>query len=397
MTSRVFAVIAMIGVTLLPALCLRADSPMLHSLTLPPGFTITLYTSEVKNARGMALGEKGTLFVGSRKEGRVYAVVDENGDQKADRVYTVAKGLELPVGVAFRNGALYVSAVDRILRFDEIEQHLNDPPKPVVVTDRLPSDKHHGWKYLAFGPDGKLYVAVGVPCNICEVDFTRHGHIARMNPDGSGYEVVARGIRNSVGFDWDPTNKQLWFTDNGRDWMGDDQPPDELNYAPKDGLHFGYPHCHGNAISDPEFGKDHPCSDFRAPMLELGPHVAALGMRDRCFPRNISAVSSLPNMARGTAARRSAIASHSRRRAKMAVGATPRLPKGGSKASRRGDGRWTFSRCRTDPCWSPMMKRASSIGLHITTLRHRRNKDGARSPLVAGWTRQEGSYPRGLK
>ena len=279
MTSRVFAVIAMIGVTLLPALCLRADSPMLHSLTLPPGFTITLYTSEVKNARGMALGEKGTLFVGSRKEGRVYAVVDENGDQKADRVYTVAKGLELPVGVAFRNGALYVSAVDRILRFDEIEQHLNDPPKPVVVTDRLPSDKHHGWKYLAFGPDGKLYVAVGVPCNICEVDFTRHGHIARMNPDGSGYEVVARGIRNSVGFDWDPTNKQLWFTDNGRDWMGDDQPPDELNYAPKDGLHFGYPHCHGNAISDPEFGKDHPCSDFRAPMLELGPHVAALGMR----------------------------------------------------------------------------------------------------------------------
>jgi glucose/arabinose dehydrogenase len=279
MTSRVFAVIAMIGVTLLPALCLRADSPMLHSLTLPPGFTITLYTSEVKNARGMALGEKGTLFVGSRKEGRVYAVVDENGDQKADRVYTVAKGLELPVGVAFRNGALYVSAVDRILRFDEIEQHLNDPPKPVVVTDRLPSDKHHGWKYLAFGPDGRLYVAVGVPCNICEVDFTRHGHIARMNPDGSGYEVVARGIRNSVGFDWDPTNKQLWFTDNGRDWMGDDQPPDELNHAPKDGLHFGYPHCHGNAISDPEFGKDHPCSDFRAPVLELGPHVAALGMR----------------------------------------------------------------------------------------------------------------------
>ena len=279
MTSRVLAVVAMIGVTLLPALCLRADSLMLHSLTLPPGFTITLYTSDVKNARGMALGEKGTLFVGSRKEGRVYAVVDENGDQKADRVYTIATGLELPIGVAFRNGALYVSAIDRILRFDEIENHLNDPPKPVVVTDRLPSDKHHGWKYLAFGPDGKLYVAVGVPCNICEVDFARHGHIARMNPDGSGYEVVARGIRNSVGFDWDPSNKQLWFTDNGRDWMGDDQPPDELNHAPKDGLHFGYPHCHGRAISDPEFGKEHPCSDFRAPVLELGPHVAALGMR----------------------------------------------------------------------------------------------------------------------
>ena len=279
MTSRVFALIAMILVTFLYAQCLRADSIAWHSLKLPPGFSITPYTSDVKNARGMALGEKGTLFVGSKREGRVYAVVDDDGDHRADRVYTLAKGLEMPVGVAYRNGSLYVSAVNRILRYDDIESHLSDPPAPAVVTDRLPEDKHHGWKYVAFGPDGKLYVAVGVPCNICEVDFDRYGHIARMNPDGSGYEVVARGIRNSVGFDWDPSNKQLWFTDNGRDWMGDDQPPDELNQAPSDGLHFGYPYCHGIALPDPEFGKQRPCSAFRAPVLELGPHVAALGMR----------------------------------------------------------------------------------------------------------------------
>ena len=184
-----------------------------------------------------------------------------------------------------------MSAVDRILRYDEIEKHLSDPPAPVVITDQLPKDMHHGWKYLAFGPDGKLYVAVGVPCNICEPDFARYGHIARMNPDGSGYEVVARGIRNSVGFDWDPSNKQLWFTDNGRDWLGDDQPPDELNHASSDGLHFGYPYCHGNAIADPEFGKQRPCSAFRAPALELGPHVASLGMRfysGSMFPPEIS-------------------------------------------------------------------------------------------------------------
>ena len=279
MTIRVCALIGAVFAMVLDAQCLRASSLSLENIKLPPGFSITVYATGVTNARGMVLGENGTLFVGSRKEGRVYAVVDENGDYKADRVFTIDKDLAMPVGVAFRNGALYVSAVSRILRYDDIEQLLKDPPEPIVITDRLPKDTHHGWKYLAFGPDGKLYVAVGVPCNICAADFNRYGHIARMNPDGSGYEVVAYGIRNSVGFDWDPSNKQLWFTDNGRDWMGDDQPPDELNHAPKDGLHFGYPHCHGKAIVDPEFGKDHSCSNFRAPALELGAHVASLGMR----------------------------------------------------------------------------------------------------------------------
>ncbi|HEY7128728.1 MAG TPA: sorbosone dehydrogenase family protein [Nitrospira sp.] len=279
MMLRLCTFMAAIVVMVLHAQCLRAGPLPIDNLKLPPGFSVTLFASGVTNARGMALGQKGTVFVGSRKEGRVYALVDENGDHKADKIYTLAKGLDLPVGVAYRNGSLYVSAVDRILRFDDIENHLKDPPKPVVIVDKLPSDKHHGWKYLAFGPDGKLYVAVGVPCNICQVDYARHGHIARMNPDGSGYEVVARGIRNSVGFDWNPSTKQLWFTDNGRDYLGDDQPPDELNHAPKDGLHFGYPYCHGKDISDPEFGKEHECSEFRAPAVELGPHVASLGMR----------------------------------------------------------------------------------------------------------------------
>jgi glucose/arabinose dehydrogenase len=194
-------------------------------------------------------------------------------------VLTLASGLALPVGVAFHGGALYVSAVDRVLRFDDVESHLNDPPKPVVVTDRLPKDRHHGWKFIAFGPDGKLYVPVGAPCNICEPNPDRYANIMRMNADGSELETFARGVRNTVGFDWDPRTRELWFTDNGRDWLGDDSPPDELNHAPKAGMHFGFPYCHGGTISDPEFGRRRPCGDFTPPAQNLGPHVAALGMR----------------------------------------------------------------------------------------------------------------------
>jgi glucose/arabinose dehydrogenase len=148
-----------------------------------------------------------------------------------------------------------------------------------VVTDRLPKDRHHGWKFIAFGPDGKLYVPVGAPCNICEPDADRYANIMRMNADGSGLETFARGVRNTVGFDWDPRSRDMWFTDNGRDWMGDDSPPDELNHAPRAGMHFGFPYCHGGTISDPEFGRRRPCSDFTPPAQNLGPHVAALGMR----------------------------------------------------------------------------------------------------------------------
>ena len=256
-----------------------AASLPLDTIKLPPGFAITVYADNVPSARGMTLGQNGTLFVGTKDKGDVYAVVDKNGDQRADEVLRIARGLQNPVGVAYRNGALYVSAVDRILRFDEIEQRLTNPPSPVTITDAFPKETHHGWKFIAFGPDGKLYVPVGAPCNICEPDPDRYALISRINTDGSGYEIVARGVRNSVGFDWDPTTHDLWFTDNGRDYLGDNQPPDELNHASKPGLHFGYPYCHGGTIPDPEYGSKRACREFTAPAVTLGPHVASLGMR----------------------------------------------------------------------------------------------------------------------
>jgi glucose/arabinose dehydrogenase len=249
------------------------------TIKLPGGFAIEV-VARVPNARAMTWGAAGTLFVGSSSEGKVYAVTfPPAGSKDAARVQVIATGLRAPGGVAFRGSALYVSAVSRILRFDDIEAHLADPPKPVVITDRLPSDGHHGLKFIAFGPDGKLYVNVGVPCNICEADPDRYGIIARMNPDGSALDIYVRGLRNSVGFDWDPRTKEFWFTDNGRDNLGDDVPPDTLNRATRAGLRFGYPYCHGGTIPDPEFGRKHACSEFVAPAQNLGPHVASLGMR----------------------------------------------------------------------------------------------------------------------
>jgi len=258
-----------------PSLAQPSTLP-LESIKLPPGFSIEL-VARVENAREMALGAKGTLFVGSMQAGKVHAVRFKTGS--APEVLTIASGLRLPVGVAFKDGALYISAIDRVLRLDDIENRLDSPPAPVVVNNKFPSDSHHGWKFIAFGPDGKLYVPVGAPCNICEPDPDRYANIMRMNQDGSGLEVYARGVRNSVGFDWDPANGELWFTDNGRDLLDDDSPPDELNHAPKPGMHFGYPYCHGGTISDPEYGQRRPCRDFTAPEQNLGPHVASLGMR----------------------------------------------------------------------------------------------------------------------
>ncbi len=256
-----------------------AQSVQLDKIKLPPGFEIKIYASGVKGARSMALSPKQTLFVGTRGEGKVYAVVDRNKDNNADEVITLAEGLNVPNGVAFRNGSLYVAEIDRVLRFDNIETRLYDPPAPLVVNDKFPKDGHHGWKFIRFGLDGKLYVPVGAPCNICEPDGNRYAVIMRMNPDGSRLEPFARGIRNSVGFDWHPETKELWFTDNGRDWLGDDLPPDELNRVPRSGMHFGYPYCHGGDIADPEYGHKRKCSEFVPPVVKLGPHVAALGMR----------------------------------------------------------------------------------------------------------------------
>ena len=251
----------------------------LDKISLPPGFKISVYAGDVPGARSMTLSPNGTLFVGTRTLGAVYALVDRDRDNTAEEVITLVRGLNMPNGVAFRGGALYVAEVNRVLRYDNIEAALNDPPKPVVVNDTFPTDRRHGWKFIRFGPDGKLYVPVGAPCNICEPVEGRYAGIFRMEPDGTGLEPFARGVRNSVGFDWHPVTKELWFTDNGRDWMGDDMPPDELNHAPRKGLHFGFPYCHGRSVPDPEFGKKSKCEAFTPPARELGPHVASLGMR----------------------------------------------------------------------------------------------------------------------
>ncbi len=249
------------------------------NLQVPPGFSIQIYATNVPGARSLALGAGGTVFVGTRKEGKVYALRDQNNDGKVDQVFTIASGLNQPNGVAFRNGSLYVAEVSRILRFDNIENQLSSPPKPIVVRSDFPTEGHHGWKFIAFGPDGKLYVPVGAPCNNCESSDPRFASITRMNPDGSGFEIFAQGIRNTVGFDWHPKTHELWFTDNGRDWMGNDLPPDELNRSNTPGMHFGYPYCHAGDFSDPEFGSKRKCSEFVLPVAKLGPHVAALGMR----------------------------------------------------------------------------------------------------------------------
>ena len=250
----------------------------LDKIKLPQGFSISVY-AEVKNARSLCLSSNGTLFVGNRNGNKVYAVVDENKDGIADKVYVVAKGLNTPNGVAFKDGSLYIACISTIFRLDSIESHLSNPPKPKVVYDQYPTDGHHGWKFIAFGPDGKLYVPVGAPCNICEPKNPVYASITRINTDGTGMEVFASGIRNTVGFDWHPVTKELWFTDNGRDNMGDNVPEDELNRAPQKGMHFGFPYCQQGNILDPEFGKGKNCSDYIAPVKTLGPHVAALGMR----------------------------------------------------------------------------------------------------------------------
>jgi glucose/arabinose dehydrogenase len=276
--------------SLLTALCLLvsawwcapalAAAPDLRTLRLPPGFQIEVLTDAVPTARQMALGSfkdgKGVLYVGSMGEGKVFAVEMDQG--RATAVHTIASGLQMPVGVAWRDGQLFVSAVSKILRFDGIDGRLRNPPAPITVTSGFPTETHHGWKFIAFGPDGLLYVPVGAPCNICEPN-ARYANIQRMKPDGSGLETVATGVRNSVGFDWSPRDRSLWFTDNGRDMLGDDVPSDELNHVERSGQHFGYPYCHQGDTPDPEFGSKRPCTEFTAPVVKLGAHVAALGMR----------------------------------------------------------------------------------------------------------------------
>jgi glucose/arabinose dehydrogenase len=248
-------------------------------IKLPPGFYIETYSADVPGARSMRLSENGILFVGTRPQGKVYALVDSNNDKKADEVVTIISGLNSPNGIAIKDGDLYVAEINRILRFRDIENNFRNNPEYEIVFDGYPEDKHHGWKFIGFGPDDRLYVPVGAPCNVCFRDEEVYSSITRLNEDKTSFEVFAHGVRNTVGFDWHPETNELWFTDNGRDMMGDDIPPDELNYAPEAGMHFGFPFIHGNDILDPQYGEGKNPDDYTKPVQNLGPHVAALGMR----------------------------------------------------------------------------------------------------------------------
>ena len=281
------ACLAILGATL-SCTSSEADAEAnLGTIKLPPGFTISIYATGLENPRSLTLGDNGTVFVGSRKTNKVYAVVDRDNDHKADAVHIImdtdtapdGARLRMPCGVAFRDGSLYVAAISHILRFDHIETRLNFPPKPVIVTADYPKAAHHGWKFIAFGPDGKLYVPVGSPCNVCERDEEIFGTITRINADGSGREIIARGIRHTVGFDWHPETGELWFTDNGGDGLGDDFPGDELNRISEVGQHFGFPYVHQGDTLDRRFGQGRSVAEFTPPTQVLGPHVAALGMR----------------------------------------------------------------------------------------------------------------------
>ncbi len=261
----------------------------LKLIQLPKGFEIDVVAAIAGDARSMALGPNGTLFVGTMNSGRILALVDENGDFKADKTYTIFDGrkqklpdgstIQRPSGLAFRDGSLYVGAISHILRWDDIENRLENPPAPVIVTSDYPTEGHHGWKYIAFGPDGKLYVPVGAPCNDCARPEKIFASITRINPDGSGREIIAHGVRNTVGFDWHPETGELWFGDNGIDMRGDDLPGDELNRLSEVGQHFGHPYIIQGDTPDRIRGKGHDPADYVAPAQVLGPHVAALGVK----------------------------------------------------------------------------------------------------------------------
>ncbi len=253
----------------------------LDRIKLQPGFKIEVWAADVHNARSMAISDDGIVFVGNRQEENVYALVDENGDGKADSKFILAEDLNMPNGVAYKDGDLYVAEVSRILRFKDIQNNLDNPTFEVVF-ESYPEEAHHGWKFIAFGPDGMLYVPVGAPCNICESENPIFASITRLDvskPEAKP-EIYAHGVRNTVGFDWHPVTKELWFTDNGRDMLGDDTPECELNHATAAGQHFGYPYWHAGTVKDPEFGdKGKEAAAYVAPAAKLGPHNAPLGMR----------------------------------------------------------------------------------------------------------------------
>ncbi|MBX9846455.1 MAG: PQQ-dependent sugar dehydrogenase [Xanthobacteraceae bacterium] len=263
-----------------PPIPAAVDKLPLDKIKLPAGFKAELYSSGHPGARTMVMGNKGTLFMGTRIIGRVYAITNKDGKRESK---VLLQGLTQPNGLAFKDGSLYVFAINKVFRYDNIEDKLDNPGTPVELTEAygLPDTVHHNWKYVDFGPDGKMYVQVGANCNICEINPGTHAQIRRYNADGTGMEIVARGVRNTVGFDWHPVTKELWFTDNGRDWAGDAGPDDELNRIAKnnEGANFGFPYCHANGIADPDVKKPNPCAGVTLPAALLGPHAGALGIK----------------------------------------------------------------------------------------------------------------------
>jgi len=258
-----------------PPLPASPDKLPLAKLKAPAGFNVEVYAAGMANARSMALGDKGTVFVGSRLVDKVYAIINKDGKRS---VKVLASGLYRPNGVAFKNGTLYIAELSQVSKIDNIEDVLDNPPKPTVIYDKLPKDEAHGWKFIAIGPDNKLYVPVGQPGNNVLHDAD-HGQIRRMNLDGTGAEVYALGVRNTVGFDWNPETKQMYFTDNGRDWLSETVPEDELNRVTKAGEDFGAPYCYQGNIIDQELGWGKSCKDYTPPVGLMGPHTASLGMR----------------------------------------------------------------------------------------------------------------------
>ncbi|MEM7431326.1 MAG: PQQ-dependent sugar dehydrogenase [Pseudomonadota bacterium] len=272
---KITSVCAAIAASFLAAACSAQPSDLSH-VRLPDGFAIEVY-AEVPAARAMVEGADGTVFVSTRRDDVVYAVLDNNAGEGGSReVLVLDDGLDMPNGIAYKDGDLYVAELSRVLKYSSVDDQLRDMPEPEVLDIELNDERHHGWREIAFGPDGLLYISLGAPCNVCDRDgFSK---IVRMQPDGSEREDYALGVRNSVGFTWDPATDHLWFTDNGRDMLGDDLPPDELNYAPvKDG-HYGFPFCHGGFFLDPQFGDGKNCDDYVAPAEKLGAHVASLGL-----------------------------------------------------------------------------------------------------------------------
>jgi len=253
----------------------QAGDIPIDRIKLPPGFKVEIWATGLPGGRAMARGDDGKIYVGTRALGRVYEVTDAGGQRS---VRTVVDKLNQPAGVAFRNGSLYVMAIDKALRFDGIEKNPAAVPVDMTAAFKLPPLQHHNWKYIAFGPDGKLYVPFGAPCNICELPTPEYAQIRRYNPDGSGMEVIATGVRNSVGFDWHPVTRELWFSNHGRDWMGDDLPNDTVNRLGKTGQNFGFPHCHQGDLPDTDVKKADPCGGVEKPVALMGPHAATMGV-----------------------------------------------------------------------------------------------------------------------